>query len=145
MHVRHSPNKLPANKHSALPCPLCPAPHHGAMPHVRRSTKCVIASAGMQADRQALHKLLHTRHVTYQFAHRKPMSANAVAQLLSTTLYNKRFFPFYTFNLCAGLDEQGRWRANQCWGLRVGQVHLRLLHGSAKPWLACSTDLSEYV
>lgn len=62
----------------------------------------------MQADRQALHKLLHTRHVTYQFNHRKPMSAAAVAQLLSNTLYYKRFFPFYTFNLVAGLDEQGR-------------------------------------
>eukprot|EP00198_Chlamydomonas_reinhardtii_P012892 XP_001702229.1 predicted protein [Chlamydomonas reinhardtii] len=29
-------------------------------------------------------------------------------RLLSNTLYYKRFFPFYTFNLCAGLDEQGR-------------------------------------
>ena len=73
-----------------------------------RSPKCVVASAGMQADRQALHKMLHSRHVTYQFNHRKPMSANAVAQLLSNTLYYKRFFPYYTFNLCAGLDEEGR-------------------------------------
>lgn len=72
-----------------------------------RSDKCVVASAGMQADRQALHKMLHSRHVTFQFNHRKPMSVNAVAQLLSTTLYYKRFFPYYTFNLCAGLDEQG--------------------------------------
>jgi 20S proteasome subunit beta 6 len=68
----------------------------------------VVASAGMQADRAALHKLLHTRHVTYQFDHRKPMSCDAVAQLLSNTLYYKRFFPFYTFNLCAGLDAEGR-------------------------------------
>lgn len=73
-----------------------------------RSDKCVIASAGMQADRQALHKVLQSRHVTYQFQHRRPMSANAVAQLLSTTLYYKRFFPYYTFNLCCGLDEEGR-------------------------------------
>lgn len=75
---------------------------------LRLSERCVVASAGMQADRQALHKMLHTRHVTYQFNHRKPMSVNAVAQLLSTTLYYKRFFPYYTFNLCAGLDEEGR-------------------------------------
>lgn len=75
---------------------------------LRLSDKCVIASAGMQADRQALHKVLQSRHVTYQFQHRRPMSANAVAQLLSTTLYYKRFFPYYTFNLCCGLDEEGR-------------------------------------
>lgn len=73
-----------------------------------RSPKCVVASAGMQADRQALHKVLSMRHTTYQFNHRKPMSVNSVAQLLSTTLYYKRFFPYYTFNLCAGLDEEGR-------------------------------------
>lgn len=72
-----------------------------------RNPKCVIASAGMQADMEALHKKLHTQHVMYQFNHRKPMACPAMAQLLSNTLYQKRFFPFYTFNLCAGLDDEG--------------------------------------
>ncbi|KXZ44113.1 hypothetical protein GPECTOR_73g634 [Gonium pectorale] len=72
------------------------------------SDKVVIASAGMQADRKALHKLLQHRNVMYQHNHGRPMSVSATAQLLSNTLYYKRFFPFYTFNLCAGLDEQGR-------------------------------------
>ncbi|RMZ54384.1 hypothetical protein APUTEX25_001960, partial [Auxenochlorella protothecoides] len=72
------------------------------------SPKVVIASAGMQADRDALHKTLHSRHVMYAFNHRKPMSCPAMAQLLSNTLYYKRFFPYYTFNICAGLDEEGR-------------------------------------
>ncbi|KAK2076289.1 hypothetical protein QBZ16_001221 [Prototheca wickerhamii] len=75
---------------------------------LKLSPKVVIASAGMQADRETLHKTLHARHVTYQFNHRKPMSCGAMAQLLSNTLYYKRFFPYYTFNLCAGLDEEGR-------------------------------------
>lgn len=71
------------------------------------SDKVFVASAGMQADMKTLHKMLHTRQVMYQHGNRRPLSANATAQLLSNTLYFKRFFPYYTFNIVAGLDEQG--------------------------------------
>ena len=47
------------------------------------------------------------RNVMYQHNHARAMSVSATAQLLSNTLYYKRFFPFYTFNLCAGLDDEG--------------------------------------
>lgn len=98
------------------PVQLCAQPgqqqvtttHHCHRRCRRRNPKCVVASAGMQADMETLHKVLHSRHVTYQFNHGKPMACSAVAQLLGNTLYYKRFFPYYTFNLCAGLDEQGR-------------------------------------
>lgn len=50
---------------------------------------------------------VQAQHVMYQHSHNRPMSVSAAAQLLSNTLYYKRFFPYYTFNLCAGLDEQG--------------------------------------
>ena len=88
--------------------PPSPAPWLPTCPALPCSNpKCVIASAGMQADMETLHKVLHSRHVSYQFAHRRPMGCPAMAQLLSNTLYHKRFFPYYTFNLCAGLDEEG--------------------------------------
>jgi len=70
--------------------------------------KVVLASAGMQADRLALQKMMHARAVMYEHEHRKKLTCQAAAQMLSNTLYYKRFFPYYTFNLLAGLDEEGR-------------------------------------
>jgi 20S proteasome subunit beta 6 len=67
----------------------------------------MILSPGFQADARTLHKVLQQRYVQYQFNHRRPMSVSALAQLLGNTLYYKRFFPYYTFNLCAGLDDEG--------------------------------------
>eukprot|EP00808_Paulinella_micropora_P025251 g26847.t1 len=69
--------------------------------------QCVIASAGQQSERNTLHKVLKMRLATYKHDHRKDMSCTAVSQLLSNTLYFKRFFPYYTFNIVGGLDSEG--------------------------------------
>jgi 20S proteasome subunit beta 6 len=61
----------------------------------------------MQSDTKALHKLLKTRLAWYEHDHGKQMSTTAIAQMLSNILYSKRFFPFYTFNLVAGLNDEG--------------------------------------
>nr|AFK41809.1 unknown [Medicago truncatula] len=58
--------------------------------------KCVMAPSGFQADVKALQKVLSARHLTYQHQHNKQMSCPAMAQLLSNTLYYKRFFPYYS-------------------------------------------------
>lgn len=44
----------------------------------------------------------------YKNQHNKEMSTQSIAQLASTILYGKRFFPYYTFNIIGGLDEQGK-------------------------------------
>ena len=59
-------------------------------------------------DASYLQKVLSMRAVTYRQKHDRDMSCEATAQMLSNTLYYKRFFPYYTFNICAGLDAAGR-------------------------------------
>ncbi|KAK8944597.1 Proteasome subunit beta type-1 [Platanthera zijinensis] len=70
--------------------------------------KCVLASSGFQGDMKALQKNLCARHLIYQHQQNKKMSCPAMAQHLSNTLYYKRFFPYYTFNILGGLDNEGK-------------------------------------
>lgn len=45
----------------------------------------------------------------YEHEHQKKQSTSAMAAMLSTMLYNRRFFPYYVYNIVGGLDEQGHW------------------------------------
>merc|ERR1711998_642521 len=75
---------------------------------IKLTEKCVLVSAGMNADKDTLHKMLRVRLTMYEHQHGKPMSTTAIAQLLSTTLYHRRFFPIYAFNVLGGLDDEGK-------------------------------------
>lgn len=44
----------------------------------------------------------------YEQEHNKTMSTTAAAQMLSTMLYYKRFFPYYISNILVGLDNEGK-------------------------------------
>ncbi len=73
----------------------------------RSTPQVVIAAAGFEADAATLKKVIRRQNVMYQHAHKKGMSVMATAQLVGNTLYYKRFFPYYSFTLVAGLDPQG--------------------------------------
>lgn len=72
------------------------------------SPKCVIATGGCHTDVLTLHKVLATSTERYALTHGSTMATPALAQLLSTTLYGRRFMPYYAFNVVAGLDAAGR-------------------------------------
>eukprot|EP00483_Globobulimina_turgida_P000720 UN00720 len=67
----------------------------------------VLASCGMQADRHTLHSILNARLQMYRLEHGKEMSTHAISEMLSRTLYYRRFFVYYTFNILAGIDAKG--------------------------------------
>ncbi|XP_072014601.1 proteasome subunit beta type-1-B-like [Amphiura filiformis] len=68
----------------------------------------VLGSCGFHGDVLTLSKVLGARLKMYEHEHHKKMSCKAVAAMLSTILYYRRFFPYYTYNILAGLDEEGK-------------------------------------
>jgi 20S proteasome subunit beta 6 len=67
----------------------------------------VLASGGMQADGNCLRKVLKIKVSQYKHTHKRVISAPSIAQMLSNTLYYKRFFPYYAFNVLGGVDKDG--------------------------------------
>lgn len=45
----------------------------------------------------------------YKHSNNKAMTTGAIAAMLSTILYSRRFFPYYVYNIIGGLDEEGRF------------------------------------
>ena len=43
----------------------------------------------------------------FTYLHNKEMDTASVAAMLSTILYYRRFFPYYVYNIVAGLDTEG--------------------------------------
>lgn len=74
---------------------LCPGALHTAT-HSRRRPSQLCSLSG--------------RMCRYKHDHGSTMTSTAIAQMLSTTLYGRRFFPFYAFNIVGGLDKDGATR-----------------------------------
>ncbi|XP_063229760.1 proteasome subunit beta type-1 [Bacillus rossius redtenbacheri] len=72
------------------------------------SSTTVLGATGCWCDTLTLTRILEARLQMYLHEHQKCMSTAAVAQMLSTMMYYKRFFPYYVSNILAGLDDEGK-------------------------------------
>lgn len=88
---------------------FCIHTRHDTSKIFQLTDKTFMASNGMQADRLQLQQMLKYRIQWYKFNNGgKVPPTKAIAQLMSTLLYQRRFFPYYTFNMIVGLDEEGK-------------------------------------
>ncbi|KAG8736568.1 Proteasome subunit beta type-6 [Ceratobasidium sp. 414] len=67
----------------------------------RLTDKAVLAVNGFAADGNMFVKKW------YRHAHAKDMPLRAIARLIQTMLYAKRFFPYYVYNILSGIEEDG--------------------------------------
>lgn len=73
----------------------------------RLTDKAVLAVNGFAADGNMFVKKVKQRLEWYRHAHSKDMSLKAIARLIQTMLYAKRFFPYYVYNILGGIEEDG--------------------------------------
>ncbi|MCO5561015.1 hypothetical protein L7F22_014636 [Adiantum nelumboides] len=74
----------------------------------RLTDRATLATNGFAADAEALVNRIQQRLEWYRHAHGGSMPLHAIARMISTILYSKRFFPYYVYNILGGLDEQGK-------------------------------------
>ncbi|CAB0035989.1 unnamed protein product [Trichogramma brassicae] len=72
------------------------------------SSNTVLGCSGCWCDTLTLTRVMAARMQMYEHEHHKTMATPAAAQMLSTMLYYKRFFPYYVSNILAGLDSEGK-------------------------------------
>ncbi|KAJ7659853.1 20S proteasome subunit [Mycena rosella] len=73
----------------------------------RLTDKAVLATNGFAADGNMFVKKVRQRLEWYRHAHAKDMSLQAIAHLIQTMLYQRRFFPFYVYNILGGIEDDG--------------------------------------
>lgn len=68
----------------------------------------VLATAGCWPDALAFMRVMNAQLFNYKAIHNKEMTAEAIAQLISILMYERRFFPYYLSNIVVGIDSQGK-------------------------------------
>mmetsp|Transcript_19373 Transcript_19373/g.30280 ORF Transcript_19373/g.30280 Transcript_19373/m.30280 type:complete len:252 (-) Transcript_19373:3661-4416(-) len=75
---------------------------------IKISDQIVLATAGMQSDIIALQDTIKERVELEFIGANINYTVEYCANFLSTILYSRRFFPYYTFNLLSGLNSESQ-------------------------------------
>ena len=67
----------------------------------------IFTGSGCWSDTLALSKKLTLHAQQYEWEHKKKLAIRPLSYMLSSELYSKRFFPYYTFCIAAGIDSEG--------------------------------------
>ncbi len=67
----------------------------------------IVGSAGVSGDYQMLSSFLTAESQLFKLEHRRPITVNAAAQLLSNILFSRKFMPYLTQTLIGGVDQDG--------------------------------------
>jgi len=67
-----------------------------------------LAATGCWADVLTLTRLIGVRIKMFKYTHNNTIQTKETAQMLSTMLYAKRFFPYSVTNILAGLNAEGK-------------------------------------
>ena len=70
--------------------------------------KLWLGLTGLIADQLTLAQKLRFKHDMYELRENRVMSPKVFASVVSSTLYEKRFTPYYTEPVVAGLDKDGK-------------------------------------
>ncbi|VDN98934.1 unnamed protein product [Rodentolepis nana] len=63
---------------------------------------------GFHGDVLTFVKLIEAKVKEYRYHHKKDITVKALANLVSVSLYSRRFFPYYVSTILAGIDENGK-------------------------------------
>lgn len=118
----------------------------------------LFSGSGCWSDTLALSKELKLAAQTYEWEHKNKLRIRPLSYLLSSQLYSKRFFPYYTFCMVAGLDSEGMrcrflFRSNllyicaynRIYTLGSGSVHRYDAVGSMERVAAVCTGKAEHL
>ncbi|KAG5192629.1 nucleophile aminohydrolase [Tribonema minus] len=74
----------------------------------RMTDRIMLGLTGLATDVQTLQQLLTFKINMYKLREERDMKPKTFSALLSTTLYERRFGPYFTEPVVAGLDEDGK-------------------------------------